>query len=447
MIKKDSVKDVLRLALPAVSEMILYMMIGVLDTVMIGQFGGKISVSAVGLGSEIIYTFANIFIAVGVTVAITSLVARKFGAKEMIKGELYANTGFFIGSLIALFISLLLFFFSKNILNIAGATEDVILMGSLYIRVCSIGIFFSMLMSMLNGILRGLGNTKFPLLASILINLINITFDYILIFGKFGLPSLGVLGAAIATSFAQIVGFFVVFIYIQKKSPIKINLLYLKNIKRRTVKNILKLSIPSSLQEAAFSISRLINTFMIISMSTTAFAANQITTTIESLSFMPGWGFAVAATTLVGHKIGEKNHKKAKEYASLCIILGIAIMSFCGIIFLMFPNLLIRLFINAEEKQVIHLGSLCLMVASIEQPFMAVSMIVGGSFKGYGDTKTPFLVSVFSSWFIRLPLMYFVIYVLKASVIYVWWVTAFQWAIDASLIYFLFYKKFKGQNI
>lgn len=447
MLKKDTIHSVLSLALPAVGEMVLYMMIWVFDTMMVGKYGGNIAVSTVGLSSEIMSTFTGIFISVGISVGVTSLVARSIGAKNINKAEEYAALGLLLGGVIALFIALSAFLFCDEILGLAGAKGDVITFGVLFMRITSLGIFFNMLANILSAVLRGYGNTKTPLVVSIIVNLVNIGLDWLLIFGNLHFPELGIKGSAIATASAQIIGFIFLLTYTLKKSRIKIKLKYITNLKTSKIKEILKLSIPSSLQEASFSISRLLSTFFIMHLGTIAFAANQITTTIEGISFMPGWGFAVAATTLVGHKIGEENYEGAREYAYTCTILGVMIMSLCSILFLTIPNVLIKAFINTTEVEVIRTGSICLMISSIEQPFMALSMIFGGALKGAGDTKTPFTVSVISSWLIRLPLMYYFIYIVKISVIYVWWITTLQWFIDGMLLMILFKKRFKRSNL
>lgn len=443
MFKKETVKSVLSLALPAVGEMILYMMIWVFDTMMVGKYGGNVAVSTVGLSSEIMTTFVNIFITVGVSVGITSIVARRFGAKDFKLAEEYASIGFFAGVIISFLISIINFLFCGQILKMAGASSSVLTMGIMFMRIASISIFFNMVNSLLNSIMRGYGNTITPLVISIVINIVNILLDYTLIFGNFGFPEFGVKGAAIATTIAQITGFLFASVYTVKKSRIKINLSCLVNLSKNKLRELLRLSIPSSFQEGAFDISRLICTFMIMHIGTVAFASNQIATTIESISFMPGWGFAVAATTLVGHKVGEKDYKGANEYAYTCTLLGILVMCICSILFLTIPHVLISLFIKSSESQVIDVGAKCLMIASVEQPFMAMSMIFGGAFKGHGDTKTPFIISFISSWIIRLPLMYIFIYVLKLSVAYVWCATAVQWFFDGTMLFLLYRKRCK----
>ncbi|SHK01362.1 putative efflux protein, MATE family [Clostridium amylolyticum] len=441
-IHKSTVWDVLRIALPAVGEMILYMMIGVFDTMMVGQYGGNLAVSSVGLSSEIIYTFSNILVSNGISIGVASLVARKIGAGKKELAEEYATLGFLSTAIISIIVWAVLFSTSSIIFRLIGAEEKIVSLASPYMKIASIGIAFNMLMNSLNAGLRGYGNTKTPLIASVIINVVNIFLDYSLIFGKFGMPSLGARGAAIATSIAQVLGFIFIAIYMYKYSKIKVKLKYIKDIDYSMVKSLMKLSIPSSFQEGAFSISRLLSNFFIVSLGSVAFAANQITTSIESISFMPGWGFAVAATTLVGHKIGEKNYKKAKEYAYCSILLATLVMLICSVLFLAIPRTLFSLYIGAGEEKVISEGVLCLMVASIEQPFMAISMVAGGVLKGSGDTKTPFKVSVISSWIVRLPLMFIVIYVLKLSVVYVWIITTIQWIIDGSIIFILFRRRF-----
>ncbi|GIM29019.1 MATE family efflux transporter [Clostridium polyendosporum] len=438
------VKDVLKLALPAVGEMTLYMMIWVFDTMMVGQYGGNLALSSVGLSSEILYTFSNILISCGISIGITSLVARNVGAKEYAMAEEYATLGFLTSLFISILFSLTFFLLSTHLLTAVGAEKQVVILGSVYMKITSIGIGFNMIMNALNAALRGFGNTKTPLLASIIVNIVNLSLDYILIFGKLGFPTLGTMGAAIATTTAQIIGFLFIVFYMYNVSSIKVRLKYIKDLNTSMLKGLFDLSIPSSFQEGAFSISRLLSNFFIVSLGSIAFAANQITTAIESISFMPGWGFAVAATALVGHKIGEKDYKGAKEYAYVSIFLATLVMTFCSMLFFLFPRTLISLFINSSEQEVIRLGALCLMIAAIEQPFIAISMVVGGALKGNGDTKSPLKVSIFTSWIIRVPLMFVIIYLLKLSVIYVWIITSIQWIIDGILIFIIFRRKHKN---
>ncbi|WP_442945439.1 MATE family efflux transporter [Oceanirhabdus sp. W0125-5] len=428
--------------MPAVLEMTLYTLVWVLDTMMVGKYGGKITVSAVSLSSEIMYTFINILVAIGISVGVTSLVARRVGAKKFKEAEEYASLSVVATAIIAIILSSIFFIFPREILSLFKAKGQTLELGIKYMKICSIGLFFNMNLSTLNGILRGIGNTIIPFVTASIVVIVNLTLDYSMIFGKFGFPELGVEGAALATSIAHFVGFLFAAYYIKVHSKIKPRVKYILSMNGRKLWDLIRLSVPSGMQEGAFSICRLVNAGMIMTLGEVAFSANQITTTLESLSFMPGWGFAVAATSLVGHKVGQKDYEGAKEYASASIILGSLIMLICGVLFLLFPKQIVSPFIKSSETEVIRLGALCLMIASIEQVPMAISMIIGGTLKGMGDTKRPFFVSLFSNWVIRFPLMYYFIYVKKFPVTAVWWITAIQWGIDAILIYLLYKHKF-----
>ncbi|PAB60937.1 MATE family efflux transporter [Anaeromicrobium sediminis] len=423
--------------------MILYMLIWICDTMMVGKYGGKLTVTAVGLSAQIIYTVIGIFVANGISVGVTSLVARSVGAKNYKKAQEYASVSLHITLFLSIIISTVFFTFAKEILSIAGADREVIILGTSYIKICSVQIFFNMMRNSLNGALRGQGDTKTPLYSSIILNIINIGLDWILIFGRYGFPEMGVNGAAMATSIASVSAYIYTLIHIRNKECIKpkINSIFKMNLKR--AKELMKLSIPASLQEASFSIARLINTFMIMILGNVAFSANEITVSIESLSFMPGWGFAVASTTLVGQKIGENRYDKAKEYAHTSIILSAGVMGICSCIFILFPSNLIQMFIKSSETEVIRLGTICLMIASIEQIPMAISMTTEGVLKGIGDTKNPFIVALATNWLIRLPLMYYFIVIKKSSVTYVWWITSIQWILQGSIIYVIYRYKFK----
>ncbi|MHC1683810.1 MAG: MATE family efflux transporter [Clostridiaceae bacterium] len=436
-----SIKEVLKLAIPAVGEMILYMMVWVVDTMMVGKYGGEIGVSTVGLSSEILYTIANIFITIGISVAITSLVARKYGAKKIDEAEEFATIGLFLGLILSLIINIFIFTFAENILTLGGAKGEVLSNGVIFLKIASFGLFFNCMTSCISGILRGYGNTVTPLIVSLIVNIITISLDYVLIFGKFGFPSLGIKGSAIATTIAYFHGFIFILIYCLRNSKIKVRYTYIKNLTLSKVKSLVFLAAPSSMQEASFSIARLLSVFIIMRIGTVAFAANQITTTIESLSFMPGWGFAVAATSLVGQKIGEKDYKSAKTYAYTSMYLGTATMALCATVFFIFPDFLISLFIESTNKEVISLGAQCLRLAAFEQIFIAIGMILGGALKGAGNTKTPFFISLVSSWVIRLPLIYYFVYINNYPVTAVWIITTIQWIFEATLILMLF-KKF-----
>jgi len=441
MSKKKLIESILELSIPVIAEMTLYTLMWVIDMMLIGKYGGNTSLSVVGLGDEILYTFTDIFIVVGICIGINSLISRKIGGNKWCQAKEYAIIGFFLGLLLSILICLFIYFFRNNILIFAGASNSVLESGNIYLIFSLPGIFFSLIISTICSILRGYGNTKTPCYIALIVSILKILLDLIFIFGTTYSKTYGVKGAACATSISQFIGLIVLGLYLWRNFKHKLNLNQLIKFDFTIFKEITYLSIPSGLGEAAFSISRLLSTFMIMHEGTVAFAANQIATSIESFSLIPGIGFGVAATTMIGFCVGEKNYNKAKKYAYMTTFLTTIMMLICSIIFIFIPTTLVSIFVSENEKEVLILATKCLMLAALEQPFMAIYLVLGGSLKGYGDTKSPFIVSLISSWCIRLPLMFYFIYIKKSSVTYVWWITAFQWAFNAVLIYILFKKK------
>ncbi|MGL5357307.1 MAG: MATE family efflux transporter, partial [Cetobacterium sp.] len=155
-----------------------------------------------------------------------------------------------------------------------------------------------------------------------------------------------------------------------------------------------------------------------------------------------GWGFAISAVSLVGHSIGKKDLKEAREYANTTLILAVLTMGFFSIIFLLFSKDLVGLFIKKDEVEVIALGAACLMIGSIQQIPMAIDMVLSGALKGMGDTKTPFRIVLFCNWCIRLPLVYYFIYLKHMPVTYFWWITSLQWTVEAAIFVKFYRDKF-----
>ncbi|EPY6465917.1 MATE family efflux transporter [Clostridium sporogenes] len=442
MDRKYPMKEILDTSIPIIAEMTLYNLMIVFDMMMIGNYGGNKCLTAVGLSNGVIFTLCNVFISVGLAVSLTSLIARSIGSRHYKSAQQYSICGLFLGIIISFLISYFMFHKSEKILYMAGARGDILKIANIFNKTMAISIFFKMNTEIINSILRGYKNTKIPSFTAVIISSCKILLDFIFIFG-IGKKGLGVFGAALASILSQITGFIFSFIYILDKLKFHGNINFFKLLKIDKIKDILNMYIPASLEEAAFSISRLLCAFMIIKIGSISFSANEIANTIETVSIIPSEALGVSATTLVGIKIGEKNYKDAKEYGNKSLFFALSISLIFSLVFIFMPNLLVGFFVGNKERKVIKLATLCLLVGAIEQPFIAASTVVEGVLKGIGDAKTPFIVTLISSWCIRVPLFYYYIYKLKYSVVYVWWITAFQWFIDFLLMKIILNKKFK----
>ena len=430
-------REILYLAIPAVGEMTLYMMIWIFDTMMIGKYGGQLAVSSVGLSTEIIYSFFNIIIAVGVSTALTSLISRAIGSKDYKKAEIIANAGIKIAVVLAFIFFSLLFFVPDKILNLAGATKEMLPLATRYAKISSFSFFLLTLSSTTNGIFRGIKDTKTSLYVAGSINIVNLFLDYVLIFGNLGFPEWGITGAAVATVAGNFIGILLQWSRL-KKLPFKISLF--SYVSKKDIWEIIRFAIPSGLQEANFSLSRLLGLTFILSLGTTAFAANQIGIAIEAISTMPGWGVAIACTALVGHSIGENKPDKSQEYTLYSTIIASIFMGILACFFFFIPKTLVSFFINKQEIDVIKIGAICLQVAAFEQIPIAIVTVLGSYFKGIGNPKTPFYVSFFTNWFLRLPIAFYLISILRLPVYIYWFITTFQWLVESVILYYLYRK-------
>ena len=433
-------REILYLAIPAVGEMTLYMMIWIFDTMMIGKYGGQLAVSSVGLSTEIIYSFFNIIIAVGVSTALTSLVSRAIGSKDYKKAEIIANAGIKIAVVLAFIFFSLLFFIPDKILNLAGATKEMLPLATRYAKISSFSFFLLTLSSTINGVFRGVKDTKTSLYVAGSINIVNLFLDYVLIFGNLGFPEWGITGAAVATVAGNFIGILLQWSRL-KKLPFKISLF--SYVSKKDIWEIIRFAIPSGLQEANFSLSRLLGLTFILSLGTTAFAANQIGVAIEAISTMPGWGVAIACTALVGHSIGENNQNKSQEYTLYSTIIASIFMGVLAVFFFFVPKTLVSFFINKQEINVIRIGAICLQVAAFEQIPIAIVTVLASYFKGIGNPKTPFYVSFFTNWFLRLPIAFYLISILRLPVYIYWVITTFQWSLESIILYYLYRKNIK----
>lgn len=440
---KKIIKEVLDVSLPVVLELTVYNFLYILDMMLVGRYGGGREVSQFGICNNIYNTFLNIFVFTGICIGITTLAAQSYGARKYIQAKEYAEMGFFIGIIISAITVAVIFFNAEKILIVSGVKRASLKETCEILRMFSIALFFSMNINVINSILRSYGNSMEPFKISLYVGFFKVIFDFLFIFTNIFKVS-SVLGVSMASVLAQFLGFIIDYYYVVYV-PKAINIDIIFKMKLRKIIELLKLSIPSSGEEAAYSLSRLVCTFIIMRAGTVAFAANEIANSIEAVSLMPGTGFGAAVTTLVGINYGRRDFKVLKKCSYECFYYSFFMMSFFAVIFLLFSHFLVGFFIN--EQKIVYYASICLAIGAFEQPAIALSMNFSGALKGMGDTKTPFIVTSISSCIIRLPLTFIFIYILKRPIYYVWWITLIEWMFDGIALWACFTIKIKKMRI
>ncbi len=394
---KDMLKVILVLAIPAVIDHFFQTIIGFVDTLFISKIGIN-EVTAVGISNAILQVYFAVFLSIGV--AANVYIARFSGGKNTQSRQEYTYQLVILSSFIGLIFGILTLFFSSPMLQLLGAESEVLHLAKSYFQIVAIPSIFISLMFVLSSIHRGLGDTKTPMKVSIGINLLHIVLDYILIFGLFFIPPLGLIGAAYATVIARLIGALLLFIMLYKKDK-SLTFYRLKVWTPNIViqRQLLSLSGPAAGERLVMRIGQVLYFGLIVQLGTNTFAAHHIAGNIEVFSYMIGYGFAAAATTLVGQQLGANNYVMAKKYGLLTTYLSIGVMSIIGIFLFFSGELLGSLF--TADKDVIHQISIALKVDAFIQPILAAVLVLTGIYQGGGNTKFPLYTTAIGIWLIR----------------------------------------------
>jgi putative MATE family efflux protein len=301
-----------------------------------------------------------------------------------------------------------------------GASSDVQALAAEYTRLVFLWMIWTTGLNCLSAIMHGTGNTRTPMEAIILVNFLHVVLAWPLIYGKFGLPPLGVKGAAIAINTSEFVGSAYLLIQSLRKGYITFSRPDIPIFGR-----IWRIGWPVALERIAQQSGQLFYSSFIIAYGTTAYAAHQIGLSIESLSFMPGAGMGIAAATLMGQSLGAGKIRRARISHREALRLAVLVMSVMALIFLCVPHYLIELF--THDPDVIEKGSVFLQLVAFAQVPLAISFVYAGSLRGTGDTFYVFIVTLVAMWGIRVTLSWVASSWLHLSLYAVWGVFLIDW--------------------
>lgn len=426
------VTSVLVLAWPVVLEMALHTFVWIFDTAMVMRLGSR-EATAVEYGAIILYYTVMVVAALGV--GANALVARYTGAGDPRKAAAVGGQALALGLVLTAALSAAFYFLGSPLIEaIMTDAATARLTKDYFYTTLQYGGTLMLPWIIINGIIRGTGNTRVPMLIALVANIYNVVGDYLLIFGHGGFPALGVRGAAIATGSAQLLGLCLAlgYLFLNKKG-LPINLRCLFPFRKEEARMVLGLSTPAGAEELVRNGSRILTATWITALGPVSFAANAAAVAAESFSFMPGYAFAIAATTLVGQRLGAGFPGQARIAGYWAAALGTALMTGFGLVFLFFPYAIMAIF-NPPEPEVLRLGARCLQFAALEQPFIAISMIFGGALRGTGDTRGPFAIETVSNFLVRIPLIYAVVFIWHLDVTFVWLATALQYLVSGLLL-------------
>ncbi len=402
-------RTVFKLGLPAVGEQLLNLLVGLVDTFLVGHlalnvatdlgYGSAQALAAVGISGYVVWTATTLFIAVAV--GATALIARAIGAGRGGEANEALRQSLWLSAIMGTFTMVVILATAPYIVRALGAPADVVPLAISFLRITALTMPLAAMLFVGNAALRGIGDTRTPLLLMLVVNAINILIAWLLVNGHFGFPGIGVDGSAWGASIARGVGGVLVIVILTRGRG-KLRLDRFPWPQREMSMRLLRVGLPAGAEQLAFQSALIVFARMVTGLGTVAFAAHNTVLTIESMSFLPGAGFAAAATTLVGQSLGAGDGGLARRSANEAFRQGVIFMGVMGVLFLAVPQWFLWVLVN--DPAVVAAGVHPLRTVGIIQPMLAATFIYSGALRGAGDTRFPFIIKLVSPWLLRLPL-------------------------------------------
>lgn len=443
----DVRKAIFKLALPAMLEFGLMMLVQMIDMIQVGSLGPW-AIAATGLAAQPTMLIFSVFSAL--VVGTTALVARAAGAGNRDYACRVTRQSFIIVLIMGIIITAIGIPASGSIIKLMGADVDTIEPGTIYMKIIIAGTIFTVGNMVLAASLRGVGDMVTPMISNIVANIINIFMNWVLINGKLGFPRLEVAGAAIATSFSRLIAFAITLhaVYARDKY-IHISIHDSYRFEPDIIKSVLNIGIPAAIEQLIMRGGALLFARLIAGFGTIMFAAHQIAINIDGLGIVPAMAFQMAATTLVGQGIGAQKPELSEEAARQSTIISTIMMSLIGVIYFFLGKYAIGIF--TKDAQVVALGRNALKILAFSQPFTAIYFVMAGALRGAGDTKYAMYASAIGMWAVRLGIGYILADLLNMALAGAWIAVTIDMAVRMILVLKRFssgvFKEYSKENL
>lgn len=401
-----------KLASPVITGMLGHTLVSFVDNVMVGQMGTA-ELAAVSLGNS--FLFIAMSLGIGFSTAITPLIAESDSEGNFASGQSVLKHGVFLCTLLSVVLFGLILL-GKPLMSLMQQPEEVVALALPYLDLVAISLIPLIIFQAFKQFSDGMSKTVFPMYATIIANIINVLLNYVLIFGKFGFPQMGIVGAAIGTLISRgaMLVILIVLLKRNKKTAPFLAGLNFRNIQKRMSKKLLNLGFPSALQMffevALFTAAIWLSGVLGKNMQ----AANQIALNLASMTFMFAMGLGVTAMIRVGNQKGLRNFTELRRVAQSIFLLGLLFAIGFAVIFMLFRFSLPNLYVNVNDlsqiqdtREVVASAASLLLLAAIFQISDSVQVMVLGALRGMQDVKIPTLITFISYWVIGFPVCYF----------------------------------------
>lgn len=383
-----------------------------IDNIMVGQLGTA-ELAAVSLGNS--FMFIAMSIGIGFSTAITPLIAEADSSDNLKQARSAYKHGLFLCTTLGILLFLLVFF-SKPLMYLMQQPEEVVALAIPYLDLVAFSLIPLIVFQAIKQFSDGMSMTRYPMYATLLANIVNVFLNYILIFGKFGFPEMGIVGAAYGTLASRII--MVIYLWL---------LLRFKERSGRIVKNIQLFVLDFLMIKKIINLGSLsaMQMFFEVAIFTAAIwlsgllgknpqAANQIALNLSSMTFMVAMGLSVASMIRVGNQKGLQNYKELRRIAFSIFLLGVLLATFFAILFFIFHKSLPNIYVDLNDvanfkdnTEVLKIASNLLLAAAFFQISDSIQVVVLGALRGLQDVKIPTILTFISYWVVGFPVSYY----------------------------------------
>lgn len=427
------------IALPVVGGLGTQMLISLVDTAMVGRLeNSKVALAALGLAFLASWAITSFFSSMSTGTHV--LVARRQGEGNLNGVSEALNNSLLLSIILGLAFAVIGYLYSFEIMDFFSKDNAVATEGAGYIGFRFLGLPFFLMIVSYRGFFYGIGHSKVVLYSAIVVMILHITTNFLLIFGNLGFPKMGLAGAGVSSFISLVFGWVVlVFVTFMKEYRISYNYYKHFHLSKETIKQILKISIPVSLQNVLILLGFLIFVAVTGIIGTAEQAASQVVISTLFISFIPCFGLGAAAQTLVGQSLGRGNPLRAQIYGFQTAKIGTYFTFVIGFIFIVFPESVLSVFTTNAE--VINLAVPLLQIAGLSQLFYGGGIILANSLQAAGATVYVMWVEVITHWVLFLPLTYLFGVILRGGIIGAWWALPLYVTMFLALNYFKFRSK------
>lgn len=430
--------DILIIALPSLVELVLTSLTSMADQIMVGRLPGQLGVqalSAVGLCMNPKFILMTALMAINT--GTTAVVARYRGMGNQEK----ANQTFKQSLIFNIFLSAIMMVigvvFARELIGLIagnGISQSTVDYAVVYFRIQMYGFIPLMMTNTVTSTLRAIGDSKMPMVYNTIANVVNLFFNYGLIYGKLGMPEMDVAGASLATVIGQCVAFVIaMYMMFSKKRYVYIDFKEKTGYNKTIMSNVLGIGLPSMLEQLCLRIGIIIYSRIVASLGDISYATHMVCMNIQSLTFMSGMAFQNSATTLMGQSLGRRRLDMADNYTRMTRNISFWISCIIGVVLALFGGQIVNIYNSTPE--IVEMGGKLLAIVAITQPFQSSQFVTTGALRGAGDTKYPAVVIFICTLIVRSVLGYIFVIQLDMGLIGAWFAIVVDQLLKTAMIF------------